>query len=236
MLSYEGWVDGITATFVVTFGCVFGVIFHYKSKKLKTNLLNYLSLTIIFAGFMYLGVFLDFITVFLTGNNLGFSYGLVGVLSYLWLAPLILIGMQFGAELIKPNAKWIILIINVVLFVFFEYFIFFDTRNTFNIINPAIPGTNLIDYNLNFGTPASILFLIFNGSIILFMGIGFLIRGFQTSGVIRKKFIFCALGIFLYSAFGMLEGLITPGVALIIVRVGYIVSPLLLYFGLKKVL
>ena len=70
MLSSTGWLDGITASGVVIFGIVFGLYFIYHSKKVEAKLLYYVGVLVILAGLAFLGVFLDFLNVIITGKNL----------------------------------------------------------------------------------------------------------------------------------------------------------------------
>ena len=234
MLSNTGWLDGITASGVVIFGIIIGLYFIYHSKKVEAKLLFYVGVLVILAGLAFLGVFLDFLNVVITGKNLDNSYAIVGLLSYVWIAPLIVVGIYLGAELMSPKRKRLLTWIYLVLMVIFEILLFLDPFGSFDFTYPDKSGDELIDYNLNLGSPAGILMIIFIISMLGFLGIGFLIKAFQATGEIRKKFLLLALGVFLYCIFGLFESLTVPGYALIIIRIGYISGPLFMYFGLKE--
>ncbi len=234
MLSNTGWLDGITASGVVIFGIVFGIYFIYHSKKVEAKLLSYVGLLVIFAGLAFLGVFLDFLSVVITGKNLNNTYGMIGLLSYVWIAPLIVVGIYLGAELMTPKRKGLLTGIYLVLMGIFEILLFLDPFGSFDFVYPQKSGDALIDYNLNLESPAGILMIIFILSMVGFLGIGFLIKAFQATGEIRKKFLLLSLGVFLYCIFGLLESLTVPGYALIIIRIGYISGPLFMYFALKE--
>jgi len=234
MLSNTGWLDGITASGVVIFGIVFGIYFISHSKKVEAKLLSYVGLLVIFAGLAFLGVFLDFLSVIITGKNLNNTYGMIGLLSYVWIAPLIVVGIYLGAELMTPKRKGLLTGIYLVLMGIFEILLFLDPFGSFDFIYPQKSGDALIDYNLNLESPAGILMIIFILSMVGFLGIGFLIKAFQATGEIRKKFLLLSLGVFLYCIFGLLESLTVPGYALIIIRIGYISGPLFMYFALKE--
>lgn len=234
MLTNTGWLDGITASGVVIFGIIIGLYFIYHSKKVEAKLLFYVGVLVILAGLAFLGVFLDFLNVVITGKNLDNSYAIVGLLSYVWIAPLIVVGIYLGAELMTPKRKRLLTWIYLVLMVIFEILLFLDPFGSFDFTYPNKSGEALIDYNLNLGSPAGILMIIFILSMICFLGIGFLIKAFQATGEIRKKFLLLSLGVFLYCIFGLFESLIVPGYALIIIRIGYISGPLFMYFGLKE--
>ncbi|MBY9010346.1 MAG: hypothetical protein KGD74_10825, partial [Candidatus Lokiarchaeota archaeon] len=69
--------------------------------------------------------------------------------------------------------------------------------------------------------------------VLIILGFGFLIKSFQSSGVLRRKFFFLSMGSISFCIFGILEGLTAPEVMVIFVRIGYLVSFWLMYYGLK---
>jgi hypothetical protein len=231
----NGWIDGITASGVVLLGIIFGLFFIYKSRKTGAKLLFYLGLANMLAGLMFLGVFLDFLLVLFLKHNME-NNGMVAILSYIWFAPVIITAMYIGAELLIPKIKQHILIIVLVISILFEIVIFMDPLNSFNFNPepPLDPTKNLIDYNVNLLTLAGMLMggLLF--LVIIFLGFGFIIKGLKSSGVIRKKFLFLSAGSLCFCIFGLLEGLIVPGILVIFVRVGYLSSFWFMYLGLKK--
>jgi len=233
-LNLVGWIDGITGSIVVLTGCILGLYFIYKSKKVGANLLLKIGLVMILAGLAFLGVFLDFLVVLFTGENISNIYGLVGLLSYVWMAPLIVLGINIGAEIMIPKKKWYITSVFIILMIIFEIFIFIDPLGSFNFVYPPSPGNALIDYNANLDSFAGIMMIIFIVSIIVFLGIGFLIKAIQSTGDLRKKFQLLTIGVFMYTIFGLLESLMEPGFLLIPVRVGYISGPIFMYLGLKS--
>ncbi|MFX1328874.1 MAG: hypothetical protein ACFE91_12165 [Promethearchaeota archaeon] len=233
-LDEYGWIDGITAAGVVIFGIIFGLFFIYNSRKTKAKLLTYLGLANILAGLMFLGVFTDFLFVIILQENIT-NDGIVGILSYIWFAPVIITSMYIGAELLAPKIKKYIVIIFLILTLFFEIVIFMDPLGSFNFdpLPPTPPSKNLIDYNVNLMTLAGILMGIMLITVLIFLGLGFLYKGFQSSGVIRKNFFFLSIGSICFCIFGLLEGLTVPGIMVILVRIGYLSSFWFMYFGLK---
>lgn len=234
-LEVDGWIDGITASGVVIFGIIFGLFFIYRSKKTNAKLLAYLGLANILAGLMFLGVFLDFLFVLIIQENINNTNGIVAILSYIWFAPVIITAMYIGAELLTPNMKKYIVLIVLVISIIFEIIIFMAPLESFNFdpVPPAIPSANLIDYNVNLMTYAGILMGIMLITVLVFLGLGFLYKGFQSSGVIRKNFLLLSAGAICFCIFGLLEGLTEPGIMGIIVRIGYLSSFWFMYFGLK---
>lgn len=233
-LDVTGWIDGITASGVVIFGILFGLFFIYRSRKINAKLLTYLGLTTLFAGLMFLGVFLDFLSVFIFQQNMP-NNGIVAILSYIWFAPAIVTAMYIGAQSLTPKIKRHITIIFLVITIFFEIIIFLYPLSSFNF-NPTPytpPTINLIDYNVKLTSLAGILMGACLLSVLVFLGFGFLYKGFQSTGVIRKNFLFLSVGSIWFCIFGLLEGLTAPGFLGIIVRIGYLSSFWLMYFGLK---
>jgi hypothetical protein len=233
MLSLIGWIDGLTASGVVIFGIIFGFFFMYKSKKTDAKILIALGLANLFAGLAFLGVFLDFLTVLISGINIDNTNGLVGILSYIWLAPAIITAIYIGSKLLVPKLKWVIISLFSVLSIFFYIVIFMNPFAAFNFDYPVIPGELLIDYNVIIISIAGILMAIFLLSVIILLGFGFLIKAFQSTGVLKKKFILLSLGAIFFCVFGLLEGLTAPGLMVIFVRIGYLISFWFMYYGLK---
>lgn len=231
-LDLNGWIDGITASGVVVFGIVIGFFFFYKSRKRNAKLLTYLGLANLFAGLMFLGVFLDFLFVLTIQQNI-VNNGIVALISYIWFAPVIISAMYIGAELLTPKIKKPIFIIFLILSIIFEIIIFIDPINSFKFI-PPIPDIpdNLIDYNVNLLSLAGMLMGGLLLLVLVFLGLGFLYKGLQSSGVIRRNFILLSAGSISFCIFGLLEGLIAPGPLVIFVRLGYVSSFILMYYGL----
>ena len=233
-VSVTFWLEGLTASAVILVGVIFGLISFYKSIKLKAKLLTYLGLAIFFIGFLYLGPFTDFLSVIITDVNISDHFGtlnIYGILSYLWIAPALILAMYIGGELLIPKRKWIIVIIYGLLGIVFEYFLWTDTSNTF-IFTPG-GGTEIIDSSFVRTSPAFLLMALFILSIIIFHGIGFLIKSAKSTGIIKKKFLLLGLGFIIFSIAGAGDSLVSPGIALVIVRTAMITSIVLMYLGLK---
>lgn len=233
MLDPLGWIDGITASGVVIFGIVFGLFFIYKARKTNAKILIYLGLANLFAGLTFLGVFLDFLFVILTTINIDNTYGIVGILSYIWLAPAIITAIYIGAELLIPKAKWYVVIIFIILSIIFEILIFIDPFTAFKFQDPPSPGQLLINYSVQTFSIAGILMAIFLLTIIVLLGVGFLVKSFQSSGILRTKFFLLSMGSIFFCVFGLIEGLFEPDIWVIFVRIGFSSSFWLMYYGLK---
>ncbi len=233
MVDLIFWIDGLTASGVVIFGLLFGLFFIYKSKKTGAKMLILLGTANLFAGLTFLGVFLDFFLVIFTSTNFDNTYGMVGIISYIWLAPAVVSAIYIGGELLVPKAKLYLVSAFIVLSIVFYIILFMDPFSAFNFNPPSVSGDGLIDYNLNILSLAGIMMGLFLILIIILLGFGFLIKGFQSTGVLKKKYFLLSMGALCFCIFGLLEGLVVPGFTVIFVRIGYLSSFWFMYYGLK---
>ena len=240
MLSLIGWLDGISATGVLTINIIIGIYSLYKSRKLKAKLLTVTSLTIFFIGLLWLGPTTDFLKILITGTNIESIWFfpvsvpvLYPILSYMWAAPGIFFGMYIGGELIMPRKKWYLLSVILIICIAYEFFLFINPQGSFNFNVPSPLGSDIIDTSSNYSYYTAFFLIGFILSIILFNGIGFLIKAFKATGVIKKKFFALAFGFILFAIIVTFDALIPPGIFLSIVRFGIIVSSILLYIGIK---
>ena len=143
--------------------------------------------------------------------------------------------MYIGAELILPKMKIYIVLIILAISIIFEIVVLSFPLASFNFVPPppAAPTINLIDYNVNLNSLGGYLMGGLLIAVIIFLGIGFLYKGIQSSGVIRKNFLYLSAGSLCFCIFGLLEGLTAPGFLVIIVRIGYLSSFWFMYVGLK---
>ena len=232
-LSFIGWLNGLTASGVFLFSIIFGLFAIYKARKTHSNPLLYLGLTYFFAGLIFTGDFLDFITVLITQTNIDNSLGIIGLINWMWFPGVAIFGMFFGAELIMPKKKWTIFTIYLILGIIFDVLLIYDPSSALAYTYPSSPGEDLINDSLVFESIVGILALLFLVSILILDGFGFLRKGIQGTGIIRRKFYFLSLGAFLYIIGGILDGLFDPGISLIFIRAAMIISALLFYLGVK---
>ncbi len=225
--------NGATAFGVFLFSILFGLFFIYRSRKTDAKLLLYLGTTYFFAGLVYLGDVLDFMTILLTGNNIDNKFGIIGLINWMWFPGAILSAIYFGSELITPKRKWYIFSIYIILSIIFELFLFLYPSGSVTYANPPIAGEDLINDNLVEDSVVYFIALIFLLSVIIFLGFGFMIRAIQANGVIRKNFLFLSIGAFVYTIGGILDGLFSPGIILIFIRSAMICSAWLFYLGIR---
>ncbi len=231
MVDALGLLDGLTATGIILSATFFALLSLYKSIKLKAKLLTFAALTMLFVGFLWLGPFIDFILVTFTGTNITPIY-LYSLLSYLWVAPTLIVAMYLGGELLIPKKKWILVGAFIILGIIFEYFLWFQTNESFTwtLTNP---GQDLIDASFIRDHPTFLLVALFLVSALVFLGIGFFIKAKQATGELRKKFFYLGLGFTIFVVCGALDSIIPPGIAIGFVRGLMMTFAFWMYLGLK---
>ena len=231
------YLNGISALGVVFVNLILGLYSLYKANKLKARLLTVTSLTIIFIGLLWLGPTVDFIKIILIdGTNIE-PVWVYPLLSYMWAAPGITLGMYIGGELLMSKKKWILVGIYLVISIAYEFFLFSNPIASFKY-DPPYPssplGSNLIDTSSNYLYPTSYFLIVFILSILIFNGIGFLVKAKQSTGILRKKFLYLAIGFIVFAVIVTFDSVFPPMVALFIVRFGIILSSILLYLGIRS--
>ena len=151
MVSTLGLLDGISATGVVLNALLMGLFCIIRAKKPQLRVLLIAGLMTILAGFLWLGPTLEFFSVLLTNNSIS-PKELYSLISYCWVAPLLVCGLYIGLDLLFPSRKKILLMLYTGLGIAFELFIFLDTAGSFKFIDPA-PG-DLLDSQFQTFSPA----------------------------------------------------------------------------------
>jgi len=231
MISTLGLLDGLTAAIILIFSAIFGLLSFYHARKLEAKLLAVAGIMMFFVGFLWLGPFVDFLLVVLTGENLNPMY-LYAWLSYCWVAPGIITAMYLGSELMWPEKKKVVVIIYTVIGVIFELFLFLDVANTFQEFVVKNPG-DVIDAKFNRTSPTFILVAVFLVSVLIFLAIGFAIKAKQATGELRKKFAFLSIAFFIFVICAAFDSIIDPGVTIGVIRLIMATFSIWMYLGLK---
>lgn len=235
VLGLEGLLNGISALGVLSINQIIGIFSLYKAVKLKAKLLAVTSITIIFVGLLWLGPTTDFIKILITTTNID-PVWLYPILSYVWAAPGIFFGMYIGGELLMPKKKWILLSIFIIISIAYEFVLFLNPQGSFRFTIPGIDfpvGTDLIDTSSNYSYYTAYFLILFILSILIFNGIGFLVKAKQATGILRRKFSYLSIGFILFAIVVIFDSVVPPMIALFIVRFGIIVSSILLYLGIR---
>lgn len=191
---------------------------------------------IFIAAFPYFIAFSDFITVLLTSENIDNTYGWYGaVIMYLIVPPFTLISSYIGCELLIPKKKKQFMFISFVLTIALELILALDPIASVDIKYPNILGEDIVHYSI---IPSSLLFFIgslYSTFISFFNGFGLLKKGFQSEGVIKKKFTFLSLAFISYWFFGLTDVVrLFPLVITFFLRMGIIFSLIFFYLGLRE--
>jgi hypothetical protein len=230
-VGFLGALNGGSALGVLITSVLIGVYILIKGTRLKAKLLQYAGIMIILIGLLWLGPSTDFLMLLFTGANIS-PQEIYAYLSYLWVAPAIFIAMLIGTELIAPNRKKAILIFIGIVGIIFEIgLIFFPFEGqTFEY---KIEAKNIIDTSFNplfFSFYALAIILLF---VVIFNGFGSIQKARESTGILRQKFIFLALGFIIFPIAAVFDTLVPPGVALPFVRITVVITGILLYLGLK---
>jgi hypothetical protein len=155
--------------------------------------------TIVLAGLGWFGLTLDFLSILLTGNNIPNPGGWLGVVNVMWAPLALLTSLYIGAELMVPSKTKIIVIIFLILTIIFEFFVLINPLNTFIFEEPIPPGSDLIKIIIAVTiSPVSLLYIFIQFVGLFFFGIGYLLKSFKSSGVIRRNFRLLSIGYLLY--------------------------------------
>jgi hypothetical protein len=230
MVSPTGWLDGLTASGIILSSVIFGLLSLYKAKKLHAKLLAIAALTMFFVGCLWLGPFVDFIMVLFFNTNIS-PIWYYSLFSYTNVAPALIFAMYLGGSLLFPKRKWIIVVIYVILGGIFEYFLWFQNAQSFSYTPPGIGDLINAEFVRTYITfYFVVLFLV---SALIFLGIGFAIKAKQSTGQLRKKFLYLSLGFIIFVLCGALDSVVTLPVAIGVVRAVMMTFALWMYLGLK---
>ncbi|MBY9020546.1 MAG: hypothetical protein KGD67_05770 [Candidatus Lokiarchaeota archaeon] len=231
MLSVlSGLIGSATLGTLIGF-CTFGIYFYYISKKTHIKLLSIMGISLFFAGFSYLGICADFLSILITGDNINSI--ILAFLIWPFVPISFLIIFYVAAEILVPKKKILIIIIYAILCIIFELSIFLDTLGNITFIEPTIPGGELIDDSLTFGSPASFIGIIFTLTGFFFNGFGLFFKGIRSSGVVGRKYKQLAIGYLIINVSALLDFI---GIAeiIVIVRVASLISIWFFYLGLRE--
>ena len=231
MVSTLGYLDGLTATGIILSSVIFGILSFYHARKLGARLLGIAGAMMILIGLLWLGPFVDFLLILTTGKNIQPTQVYMW-LSYMWVAPAIILGMYLGSELLAPEKKKAILIFYAILGVIFELYLFLDWTHVFTwtLTNP---GQDTIDSSFQRTSPGYWLIIFFLVSTFIFEGIGFAIKAKQATGEIRKKFRYLSIGFIVFVVCGALDSVIQNPFAIGFSRAVMMTFALWMFLGLK---
>ncbi len=231
MLSPLSILDGITSSGIIISCTVIGIYSLYKAWELKAQLLLATSFCIILTGLFWLGPFLDFLSVLTTGRNLEpiFMYGF---LSYSWIAPAAIFAVYLGAEILLPRKKWTIVGFYGIIGVIYLFLLFVDWNYAISFILEK-PGEDLIDLSFNRSHALFFVITFYLVSNLVFIAIGFFLKGRQTKGPLKKKFYYVSIAYWILNITGAMDIILPVGPAIGIIRGFMMTYAIWMYFGLR---
>ncbi|TFG05912.1 MAG: hypothetical protein EU539_08855 [Promethearchaeota archaeon] len=233
MVSSLVLLEGIATLGCYLLGVIVGFFALYKSTKTGTHILSYTGILILLLSHIYIGIIIDFFTLILINDNMTNIHGIYNILTYIWIGPIVIIGMYVILELVIPENTWNILPIYIALSAMYLIFLLIDPINQFTISYTEY-DSGLVHSSISFGTPLFIVLSVIFVSAILLFGLGFLIMGIRTTGVIQRKFLILAFAFILFLALGALDILSSPGYFVIFLRVAEMSCSILFYLGIKE--
>ena len=229
ILTQLGWFDAISITCFFLFNVMFGLYLVNKSRKTSAKLLLIVGLAIISIGFGKLHSVSDFIAILITGRNLEVSVYLRILIhytpSYFYAFFSIYIGIEI---LLKKNKKYALLTVLILITLLLIGF-YVDPINQIDIIVPIPSGISLVEINLAIGSFVFVLAIILGLLALVFSGFGLLFKSFQVEGLLKKKYLFLAIGVFLCIISLLLETITTVLLFNIIFEIGQVIRASLWY-------
>ncbi len=232
MLSFHGWIDGISFVVLLVFGIIIGLFFIYESQKSGAKILTYLGLALSIFVLMYLGNLFDFFTVLISGRNLGNEFLSVARIGYVLSSLALLCLGYIGINQMISNLKF-----GIILFIFFimitlayVYMVIFSIENMLTLVYPENPGEELIQDNVNPTAPGMIVLTVGNVILLIFLGFGFLYKAINSESIIKKKSYILSLGFFILFSSFFIEAMIPFALLRLLIVVAFII----LYYGLRE--
>lgn len=233
MLTFEGWLSFISILFVIIIGCTFGLRLIYESIQKQVKLIFIAGLMIIFMSFVYLGPFIDFLTIFLTGSNLP-NKEILAISSNMWTAPMILTESYVVIELIAPRYKKYFIAFTIIMCVIMEIFLFLNPLGSIRVILSQNPGEIAHFVPFVIGSPFFVVTLILSIVGIPLMIIGLLYKISQSKGIVKKKYVFLLIALSLYNISMMLFTYLPIAIVFTILNVLVFISFCFFYLGLRE--
>ena len=195
--NFIDWLIGLSTLIILLFGYGLGFYIFYQSRKMKTNLLSMLGLSMISVSFAWLPVVLDFFFVIITNssnNLLIYIY-----LTWIQLPFTVLFSQYVAAELLFPSKKIFIIYFLEIIGLLFLINLFLDPINSVNAFGyPLASFYHKISLKIN--SPTGLFGVILIVFVFIFSGIGYLYKSLISKNSIRNNFRLLGLGMIFISA------------------------------------
>ncbi len=223
--SMEAMANGFSATAIIITGYVIGARLLAETGKTKSKLIAWQALFAFSLGSFYLGTCVSFwLLIFVNQNIQPLELG--AILCYT-IAPVgIATVMYIGFSMIKPKLARPVSIIYALTAIPFWLNLWFDWPELSKVVILTGPS-ELIDIELL--SWVNLLTAVYILSMILVLGTGFLILAKQSTGQIRKRSIYYAVGIIMFSIGGIIDSRFPLGIWMVVVRLFMVAAYLILY-------
>ncbi|MHA1650458.1 MAG: hypothetical protein ACTSYB_09695 [Candidatus Helarchaeota archaeon] len=232
-LSIIGWLNGLISLLIVCCASVFGILMAFESKEKESKMLLFGGLMGFFAGMLWLGPVADFISVIITGQNLPNEL-VYGVLTFIWIFPLIVCSMYVGGELmLSEKKKYLVVIFSFLLGLIFDIILLSDLDGAIQACpNPG--GTELYDASIVIGHPTFYLIIIMLVMLFSLVVLGGIHQSLKTTGGLRRRFIYISLAIFLFIPIAIVDAFYSePAELVLAMRLLMLLAAWCLYLSLK---
>ncbi|MHA1758404.1 MAG: hypothetical protein ACTSVV_16655, partial [Promethearchaeota archaeon] len=138
-----------------------------------------------------------------------------------------------GTQLLVPDKKRSLFAVFFPLAIIFEIILIIDVENTFSF---TLNEGDLIDSQFIYFSPAFFFIATFLVFILLFNGFGSLLKVFQSTGDIRKRFSYLSYAFIIFIVVAVFDAFIDVSTAgfLFVIRLLMISCAWTLYLGLKS--
>ncbi len=233
MLSLIGWINGITVCIKVIFDIIAGSIFLYKSKKENVRLLVYFAFSYVSVSVIFLPYFIDFISILFTDSNLNLEiYIFLSIARNIIAEPVLISFIFVGTTLLLKEKRKYMLWVYLIMLAIYEVSFLFNFDSVAILINPTIPGSDLIFIQIGIITPQFIILAISFGTILIFNGLGFFYKGLNSDGIIKRKFMMLSVAFIMFFGAGLFETLFEPGIYLLFTRTIFESTAFFVYFAI----
>ncbi|MFW9949715.1 MAG: B-box zinc finger protein, partial [Candidatus Thorarchaeota archaeon] len=235
------WWNGLTQSGLLAFACILGIYFISKSKNTKAKLLLYLGLGTIGVGLWQLAGSIDFISILTMGSNFPIFLEISNPFhSIFWFFTTLfefMVGVAFlyhvAINLVIPDKKYYFLSLFLIIIIIISFFYIFDFENNISSA-PITIGEDIIGTSAKLLSPIFFL-MIFNSLFFLgFNVIGLILRGIQSRGVVKNKFLEIGLGNLLFLIFFVIYAISQNTILKLLMRIGEIGSIVVIYFSLRE--
>ncbi len=224
--STDALMNGLSATMIVATGYIIGFKILAVWRKRQSKLMPWQSLLAFSAGSFYLGTVVSFWLLVFTDQNLQ-PREFAAIIAYTSAPLAVIAAMVIGFSMIKPSWTKPVAIIYAITGIPFLASLWFDWMGPGKEVRLDEGVGILIDIELK--GIAMLFITIYILSLIIVVASGFVYLARHSTGEIRSRATYYAVGFYLFSICGILDTEIDLGVGMIAIRLVMVVAYLMLY-------